>query len=89
MLTQWIANAVVILFFPLAFNQMGKAVTFDFLAAMAMAQMVFTWFFEPETKNATLEEIEEVLENWPKGCAVTSRGTIASCDRRARAGSPG
>jgi MFS family permease len=58
-LTQWVANAAVVLFFPLAFNQIGKAVTFGFLAAMALTQAIFTWFFVPETKNKTLEEIEE------------------------------
>lgn len=58
-LTQWIANAAVVLFFPLAFNQVGKAITFGFLATLALAQAVFTWFFVPETKNKPLEEIEE------------------------------
>lgn len=58
-LTQWVANAMVVLFFPLAFNQIGKAVTFAFLATMALAQAVFTWFFVPETRNKPLEEIEE------------------------------
>jgi MFS transporter, SP family, arabinose:H+ symporter len=58
-LTQWVANAVVVLFFPLAFNQAGKALTLGFLCAMALAQAVFTWFFVPETKNKPLEEIEE------------------------------
>ncbi len=57
-LTQWIANAVVVLFFPYAFNQIGKAVTFGFLAAMAITQAVVTWLWVPETKNKTLEEIE-------------------------------
>jgi len=59
-LTQWIANAVVVLFFPLAFHRLGKAATFGFLAAMALAQALFTRFFVPETGNATLEEIEQV-----------------------------
>jgi sugar porter (SP) family MFS transporter len=57
-LTQWIANAVVVLFFPYAFNQIGKTVTFGFLAAMAIAQAVVAWRWVPETKNKTLEEIE-------------------------------
>ncbi len=65
-LTQWIANAMVVLFFPLAFNQIGKAVTFAFLATMALAQAAFTWFFVPETKNKPLEEIEEF---WKAGRA--------------------
>ncbi len=62
-LTQWIANAVVVLFFPLAFNQIGKAITFGFLAAMALAQAIVTWYYVPETKNKTLEEIEEFWKN--------------------------
>ena len=57
-LTQWVANAVVVLFFPFAFNQIGKAVTFGFLATMAIAQAIVTWRWIPETKNKTLEEIE-------------------------------
>jgi len=58
-LTQWVANAIVVLLFPLAFHQLGKSLTFGFLAAMALAQAIFTWFFVPETKHKTLEEIEE------------------------------
>jgi len=57
-LTQWVANAVVVLFFPLAFHQIGKAITFGFLAAMSLAQALFACFFLPETKNKPLEEIE-------------------------------
>lgn len=57
-LTQWIANALVVLLFPLAFHQIGKAGTFGFLAAMALAQGVFTWLWVPETRNKTLEEME-------------------------------
>ena len=67
-LTQWIANSVVVLFFPLAFHQLGKAATFGFLAAMSLAQAVFTWFFVPETKNKTLEEIEEF---WKAGAILS------------------
>ncbi len=58
-LTQWIANALVVLFFPLAFNQVGKSVTFAFLAVASIAQAIFTVFFVPETKNKPLEEIEQ------------------------------
>jgi SP family arabinose:H+ symporter-like MFS transporter len=57
-LTQWVANALVVLFFPYAFNRIGKAVTFGFLAAMSLTQAIFTWLFVPETKNKSLEEIE-------------------------------
>jgi len=57
-LLQWVANAVVVLVFPYAFHQIGKVVTFGFLALMALGQGLFTWWFVPETKNKTLEEIE-------------------------------
>ena len=57
-LTQWVANAVVVLFFPTAFNHLGKGATFAFLAAMALLQAVFTWRYVPETKHKSLEEIE-------------------------------
>jgi SP family arabinose:H+ symporter-like MFS transporter len=57
-LTQWVANAVVVLLFPLAFQQAGKVATFGLLATMALLQAVFTWRFVPETKGRSLEEIE-------------------------------
>jgi MFS family permease len=57
-LTQWVANAFVVLLFPAAFSHIGKAGTFSILAAMSLAQAVFAWFFLPETKGKSLEEIE-------------------------------
>lgn len=56
-LTQWIANAIVVLFFPVAFHGLGKTFTFAFLAAVCLLQALFTWGFLPETKNKTLEEV--------------------------------
>ena len=66
-LTQWAANAVVVLLFPYAFNRIGKSVTFGFLAAMALTQAIFTWLFVPETKNKPLEEIEAFWKRSPAG----------------------
>lgn len=57
-LVQWVANAIVVLAFPFAFHEIGKAFTFGFLALMALAQGIFTWLTVPETKNKRLEEIE-------------------------------
>jgi SP family arabinose:H+ symporter-like MFS transporter len=76
-LTQWIANAAVVLFFPLAFNQIGKAITFGFLATLALTQAVFTWYFVPETKNKPLEEIEEY---WKQAGALRSVRTSETGD---------
>lgn len=80
-LTQWVANAVVVLFFPLAFNQVGKAITFGFLALLAVAQALFTWFFVPETKNKPLEEIEEYWT--PRSAAVLTCGEVPEWLRHA------
>ena len=58
-LVQWVANAIVVLLFPYAFHEIGKASTFGFLALMALIQGIVTWLYVPETKNKRLEEIEE------------------------------
>lgn len=57
-LVQWVANALVVLFFPFAFHVIGKTSTFGFLALMCLVQGLFTWKYLPETKNKHLEEIE-------------------------------
>ncbi len=81
-LTQWVANALVVLFFPLAFHQAGKAVTFGFLAAMALTQAIFMWLFVPETKNKPLEEIEDF---WKSGGAPGAGRNQQARDAVARA----
>lgn len=68
-LIQWVANAVVVLFFPYAFHVIGKGATFGFLAVMALVQGVFSWLSLPETKNKRLEEIEAY---WTTSKAVVS-----------------
>jgi SP family arabinose:H+ symporter-like MFS transporter len=57
--TQWLANALVVLLFPVAFHRIGKLPTFAFLASMGLLQAFFAWRFLPETKGKTLEEIED------------------------------
>lgn len=64
-LTQWVANAVVVLLFPAALNQLGQAPTFAILGAVSLAQAVFTWRFVPETRNRTLEQIEKFWSDGP------------------------
>jgi len=72
-LTQWVANAVVVLLFPAALNQLGQAPTFAILGAVSLAQALFTWRFVPETKNRTLEQIEKFWTDAP-AAARTLRG---------------
>jgi MFS transporter, SP family, arabinose:H+ symporter len=64
-LTQWVANAVVVLLFPAALNRLGQAPTFAILGAVSLAQALFTFKYVPETKNRTLEEIERHWSETP------------------------
>lgn len=73
-LIQWLANAGMVLLFPLVFHAAGKVLTFSFLALMALAQGVFAWLCVPETKNRSLEEIETLL-----GRAKTVELAVAEC----------
>lgn len=56
-LTQWGANAVVVLLFPAALHHVGAAATFALFAAACAVQAVFTWHMVPETKDRALEDI--------------------------------
>lgn len=58
--TQWIANALVVMFFPWMLAHAGGFVTFGFLSLMAFLMMLFTIFYIPETKGRSLEDIEKI-----------------------------
>ncbi len=58
--TQWIFNFLVVLLFPHFLESAGGAATFLFLALMSLIQWVFTWYYVPETKGKSLEEIEKL-----------------------------
>lgn len=60
--TQWIANAIVVGFFPWLLAQMGSAFTFGILAICSGLMFWFTYKFVPETKGKTLEEIEALWD---------------------------
>jgi SP family arabinose:H+ symporter-like MFS transporter len=74
-ITQWIANAVVVLYFPKAFSHAGKAGTFGFLAVVSLAQAWFTWKAVPETKGKSLEEIEHSMSGVGKRRGTSQSGT--------------
>jgi SP family arabinose:H+ symporter-like MFS transporter len=58
-LTQWIANAMVVQVFPSALHRIGPTGTFGLLAVVSLAQALFTWRWVPETKQRSLEQIEQ------------------------------
>lgn len=60
-LTNWVANAIVGWSFLPLLNGIGEARTFWLYAAFNAVFIVFTFWLVPETKGATLEEIERNL----------------------------
>jgi sugar porter (SP) family MFS transporter len=54
----WFADFVVTLTFPVISDRFHPASAFWLYAAMCALALVFMWFFLPETKGKTLEEIE-------------------------------
>jgi SP family arabinose:H+ symporter-like MFS transporter len=69
-LLQWVANALVVLVFPYAFDVTGKAFTFSFLALMALCQGLVTWRYVPETRNKSLEEMEDHWTNSKRSVSI-------------------
>ena len=63
--TQWIFNFLVVLLFPHFLASVGGAKTFLFLALMSLLQLLFTYFYVPETKGKSLEEIEQIWNKQP------------------------
>lgn len=55
----WGACYLVSLTFPLLLARVGSAVTFWTYGAMCAVALGFVWFFVPETKGKSLEEIEK------------------------------
>ena len=60
--SHWITNAIVALLFPLVVAGYSKAAPFFFFAAMCALQFVVVLFIYPETKGATLEQLQARLE---------------------------
>ena len=56
--TQWVFNFLVILLFPYVLDVLGGSITFLFLSAMSVVQLLVAWFYLKETKGKSLEEIE-------------------------------
>ena len=57
-LTHWILAALITNFFPIFTNILGESTIFSFFALMMVAQLAYVRLLMPETKGATLEDIE-------------------------------
>ena len=58
--SHWIMNGAISLLFPIIAQRSGAA-PFVFFSAMMILQFFVVWFFYPETKGATLEELQHKL----------------------------
>ncbi|TNM55831.1 sugar porter family MFS transporter [Brevibacterium sediminis] len=54
----WLANAAVAQFFPSVVSGLGIANTFFLFAGLGVLALLFIYFFVPETRNKTLEDLE-------------------------------
>lgn len=57
--THWLLAALIASVFPSLANQFGGGPIFAFFALMMVLQLIFVWRMMPETKGASLEEIEQ------------------------------
>ena len=57
-LTHWILAALITNFFPIFTNILGESTIFTCFALMMVMQLAYVKFLMPETKGATLEDIE-------------------------------
>ncbi|MFQ5952823.1 MAG: sugar porter family MFS transporter [Candidatus Omnitrophota bacterium] len=60
----WGSNLLVGITFLTLINRLGRPATFWLYATLSIGTWLFVWFFVPETKGKTLEEIEA---HWRKG----------------------
>jgi sugar porter (SP) family MFS transporter len=59
--THWIMAAIIAFSFPYLAESLGGAITFSFFGFMMVLQLFFVWFFMPETKGTSLEQIDTKL----------------------------
>ncbi|BCA94110.1 hypothetical protein TUM19329_04710 [Legionella antarctica] len=60
-MSNWTFNTVVIFSFPLLQSSMGIEYTFALYAAICFVGLIYTYFYMPETKNISLEQIENYV----------------------------
>ncbi|WP_372636659.1 sugar porter family MFS transporter [Fodinibius sp.] len=59
--THWVFAALITLLTPTVLNTFSGGSIFAFFAGMMFLQLLFVWLVMPETKNRTLEELEDIL----------------------------
>jgi SP family arabinose:H+ symporter-like MFS transporter len=60
-MSNWTFNTLVIFSFPLLQKMLGIEYTFALYAAICFLGLIYTYFYMPETKNISLEQIENYV----------------------------
>ncbi|KTD65859.1 sugar porter family MFS transporter [Legionella shakespearei] len=60
-MSNWTFNTVVIFSFPILHNMFGIEFTFALYAIICFLGLIYTYFYMPETKNISLEHIENYV----------------------------
>ncbi|KTD05917.1 D-xylose proton symporter [Legionella gratiana] len=60
-MSNWTFNTVVIFSFPLLEKMMGIEYTFALYAVICLLGLIYSYFYMPETKNISLEQIENYI----------------------------
>lgn len=60
-ISNWGFNTLVVFSFPVIQAAIGIAFTFAIYAVICLAGFFYTWYYMPETKNLSLETIEDYL----------------------------
>jgi len=60
-MSNWTFNTIVIFSFPLLEKTLGIEYTFALYALICFLGLIYTYFYMPETKNISLEHIEDYV----------------------------
>ncbi|QMT61304.1 sugar porter family MFS transporter [Legionella sp. PC997] len=60
-MSNWTFNTIVIFSFPLLEKMLGIEYTFAVYAVICLLGLIYTYFYMPETKNISLEQIENYI----------------------------
>lgn len=78
-MSNWTFNTVVIFSFPLLEKMMGIEYTFALYAVICLLGLMYTYFYMPETKGISLEQIENYIMSG-KSLRLLGREEISSQD---------
>lgn len=92
--SNWLFTFVVVKVTPVSIQDIGHH-TYTYFSVFNFAFLPLIWFFYPETKNLTLEQIDrlftgdKVLMHWQSSMGVPGEVEVCDHDKDYEAGTPG